>query len=172
MKSPADFASIDDEKKRSKAIFKEMGAVLTHPRCVNCHTTGDEPLQGEEGLAHQPMVVRGEAGMGRPGMRCGTCHGNSNFRNMPGFAGWRMAPRRLGWEGRSIGDICETLKSTGGGQNLEPVVSFIKNSNIVAYGWSPPKNYDEVPGRRDLFGELAEAWVDSGAHCPEESDAK
>ena len=166
MKAPDDFASITDEEKRSRAIFEEMGKVLQHPRCVNCHPSGDEPLQGEKSLPHQPMVTRGNAGMGTPGMRCTTCHGASNFRNSPGSSGWRLAPRQLGWEDKSLAQICETLKLGGGGENLRPVVSFMKNNSVVAYGWTPPDQYEPVPGTHERFGKLAEAWLETGAHCP------
>ena len=37
------FSSIGDEAARSAAIFMELGKVLTHPRCVNCHPAGDRP---------------------------------------------------------------------------------------------------------------------------------
>src|SRR5207253_3438600 len=35
--SPESFAGISDTDKRSAAIFTELGKVLTHPRCTNCH---------------------------------------------------------------------------------------------------------------------------------------
>jgi hypothetical protein len=57
--TPESFASIADEARRSAALFTELGKVLTHPRCVNCHPAGDRPRQGEEGRPHQPPVARG-----------------------------------------------------------------------------------------------------------------
>src|ERR1700746_3490449 len=39
--TPESFASIADEATRSAALFTELGKVLTHPRCVNCHPAGD-----------------------------------------------------------------------------------------------------------------------------------
>ena len=35
--SPESFASIADTDARSAAMFTELGKVLTHPRCTNCH---------------------------------------------------------------------------------------------------------------------------------------
>jgi cytochrome c5 len=35
--SPESFASISDTDARSAAMFTELGRVLTHPRCTNCH---------------------------------------------------------------------------------------------------------------------------------------
>src|SRR5665811_266366 len=62
--APESFAAIGDADARSAAIFTELGKVLTHPRCVNCHPAGDRPHQGELGRLHQPPVERGIDGHG------------------------------------------------------------------------------------------------------------
>ena len=67
--SPESFASIADTAARSAAIFTELGKVLTHPRCVNCHPAGDRPRQGDMARLHQPPVERGADGHGLPAMR-------------------------------------------------------------------------------------------------------
>ena len=41
--APESFAAIGDTSARSAAMFTELGKVLTHPRCVNCHPAGDRP---------------------------------------------------------------------------------------------------------------------------------
>lgn len=169
MRAPSAFESIGSERKRARAIFEEMGQVLQHPRCVNCHPAGDEPLQGERGRPHQPMVERGKGGMGPAGMRCNNCHGSKNFRNVPGEAGWRLAPAEQAWEGKSLGEICEQIKDPerNGGKSMEELVEHLAEDELVAYGWNPPDQYEPVPGSHDRFGELAQAWADAGAHCPE-----
>ena len=57
--SVASFASIGATSARSAALFTELGKVLTHPRCVNCHPAGDDPRQGDDSRLHQPPVERG-----------------------------------------------------------------------------------------------------------------
>src|SRR6202048_3765765 len=52
--SPQSFTLIADTEVASAAMFTELGKVLTHPRCVNCHPAGDRPHQGNEGRLHQP----------------------------------------------------------------------------------------------------------------------
>ncbi len=47
--TPESFSTIGDTATRSAALFTELGKVLTHPRCVNCHPAGDRPHQGELG---------------------------------------------------------------------------------------------------------------------------
>src|ERR1700752_267472 len=64
--SPQSFASISDQSARSAAIFTELGKVLTHPRCVNCHPASDRPRQGDMARLHQPPVERGPDGLGLP----------------------------------------------------------------------------------------------------------
>src|ERR1700687_6371947 len=77
--SPESFASIADTDARSAAIFTELGRVLTHPRCVNCHPAGDRPRQGDQRRLHQPPVERGADGLGLESMRCSSCHQGANF---------------------------------------------------------------------------------------------
>ena len=51
-------------RQRSVALFAELGKVLTHPRCVNCHPAGDRPRQGDEPAA--PAAGRARHGRSRP----------------------------------------------------------------------------------------------------------
>src|SRR5262245_66123515 len=41
------FADIADNTQRARALFAEIGKVIQHPRCVNCHPRTERPLQGE-----------------------------------------------------------------------------------------------------------------------------
>jgi len=95
--APESFAAIGDADARSAAIFTELGKVLTHPRCVNCHPAGDRPHQANEGRLHQPPVERGADGRGLPAMRCSVCHQNANFDpgRVPGHPEWHLAPREM-----------------------------------------------------------------------------
>src|SRR4029077_4975681 len=110
--APESFAAIADTAARSAALFTEAGKVLTHPRCVNCHPAGDRPRQGDVRRLHQPPVERGEDGFGLPAMRCQICHQAANFERagVPGNPGWRLAPREMAWEGKTLGEICAQIK--------------------------------------------------------------
>src|SRR4029077_7074452 len=98
------FASITDTDARSAAMFTELGKVLTHPRCTNCHPAGDRPRQGDESRLHQPPVFRGVDGMGLESMRGSSCHGAANFdpARMPGHKSWHLAPAEMAWEGKTV----------------------------------------------------------------------
>ena len=78
---------------RSAAMFTELGKVLTHPRCVNCHPAGDRPRQGDEGRLHQPPVARGADGHGLRAMRCSICHQQRQLRSRPHAGPSGMASR-------------------------------------------------------------------------------
>src|SRR5258708_1834753 len=62
LKSPSEFVSISNATERSQTIFGEIGKLLTHPRCMNCHPAGDHPRQGADRHEHKPPVWRGETG--------------------------------------------------------------------------------------------------------------
>src|SRR5437899_12432199 len=64
--TPESFASIADTAARSAAMFTELGKVLTHPRCVNCHPAGDHTHQGEQGSLHHPQFESGPVVTGLP----------------------------------------------------------------------------------------------------------
>ncbi len=110
---PESFEAISDTQTRSAAMFTELGKVLTHPRCVNCHPAGDRPHQANEGRLHQPPVERGADGRGLPAMRCSICHQKANFDpgRVPGHPEWQLAPREMAWEGKTIGEIAFRSKT-------------------------------------------------------------
>src|SRR5258708_8807250 len=88
------FASIGDTSARSAAVFAELGKVLTHPRCLNCHPAGDYPRQGDVSRLHQPPVERGPDGFGLPAKRCPIGHHQPNLdpARVPGTPAWNTAP--------------------------------------------------------------------------------
>jgi hypothetical protein len=168
--SPESFASIGDTEARSAAMFTELGKVLTHPRCVNCHPAGDRPHQGNEGRLHQPPVERGADGHGQPAMRCSICHQNANFDpgRVPGHPEWHLAPREMAWEGKTLPEICAQIKdpARNGGRKAEDLIHHIGEDTLVGWAWAPGVGRAPAPGTQKEAGALVEAWVKSGAACP------
>src|SRR3984893_5353869 len=168
--TPESFAAIGDTSARSVALFAELGKVLTHPRCVNCHPAGDRPHQGELGRLHQPPVERGADGLGLIAMRCPICHQQANFDpgRVPGHPEWHLAPRGMAWEGKTLGEICAQIKDRerNGGRSLEELVHHIGTDSLVGWGWAPAFDRRPAPGTQKEAGTLAEAWVKTGAVCP------
>lgn len=170
--SPESFASIADTDARSAAMFTELGKVLTHPRCTNCHPASDRPRQGDESRPHQPPVTRGADGHGLPAMRCSICHQKANFEpgRMPGHSEWHLAPREMAWEGRTVAEICAQIKdpARNGGRKVEELVHHIGEDTLVGWAWAPGAGRSPAPGTQKQAGALVEAWVKTGAACPAE----
>jgi hypothetical protein len=169
LKKASDFAGIADPKARSLALFSEVGKVLQHPRCLNCHPATERPTQTDAMTPHMPLVVRAE-GMGAPGLHCFTCHHEKNYdpANVPGNPKWMLAPAEMAWQGRTLGQICAQLKDKerNGGKTMAEMEEHMAKDELVGWGWHPGGNRTPVPGTQMQFGELFTAWVQSGAHCP------
>ena len=168
--SPDSFASIADTSSRSVAIFVEAGKVLTHPRCLNCHPAGDRPTQTDVSRTHQPPVERGADGFGLAAMRCPSCHQNANYEpgRVPGHADWHLAPREMGWQGRTLAEICVQIKdpARNGGRSLAQIAEHIGTDSLVGWAWAPGADRAPAPGTQQQMGALIEAWIASGAACP------
>ena len=164
------FASIPDAAARSAALFTELGKVLTHPRCMNCHPASDRPRQGDVMRLHQPPVERGADGFGLPAMRCPICHQGANFEpaGVPGNPIWHLAPREMAWEGKTLSEICAQIKdrARNGDRSLEALVEHIGTDHLVGWAWAPGGSRTPAPGTQKEAGALVEAWVRTGAVCP------
>jgi hypothetical protein len=168
--APESFAKIGDTSARSAALFTELGKVLTHPRCLNCHPAGDHPRQGEQGRLHQPPVERGTDDHGLAAMRCPICHQQANFdpARVPGHPEWHLAPREMAWEGKTLSEICSQIKdpARNGNRSLEDLIHHIGTDTLVGWGWAPGFGRQPAPGTQKQAGALVEAWVKTGAVCP------
>lgn len=170
LRPAAGFSSIASQRDRSVALFNEMGKVLTHPRCMNCHPATERPRQGDLRKLHEPVVVRGKDGHGAAGLPCATCHGKQNFdpAGVPGDGHWALAPASMALEGKTVAQICEQLKdqNRNGGRDLAALVRHVITDTLVLWAWSPGKGRTPAPGTAAEFGALMQAWTDSGATCP------
>ena len=171
------FSAITDQAERSRALFNEVAKVVTHPRCMNCHPAGNHPTQGNDRHEHLPPAPRGEGGAGVAGLTCSACHTEKNFRlvgteasykSIPGHPRWQLAPIEMAWQGKSLRQICEQLKdpARNGGRTLALLHEHFAKDDLVAWGWAPGEGREPAPGSQQQLGELAQAWIDSGAQCP------
>ncbi|AXC51308.1 Isoquinoline 1-oxidoreductase subunit [Paracoccus suum] len=173
LRGPDEITGSDDAT-RSAAIFEEMGKVLTHPRCLNCHPVTGGPSQGDDMHPHSPAMVRGEADFGPTGLNCNTCHGTENVSfatepgSIPGHDPWQLAPVSMGWQGVSLRDICEQIKdpARNGGKDLEAIYEHNAHDGLVGWGWDPGEGRTPAPGTQEVFGQLTRTWIDTGAACP------
>jgi hypothetical protein len=175
LKEPSEFSSIADPATRSRAIFGEMGKFLTNPRCMNCHPAGDHPLQGNDQHEHMPSVWRAESGHFE--VPCSECHSEKNttlheaagYKSIPGHPRWGFAPMSMTWQYKSLREICLQIKDVtlNGGRDLAALQEHIAKDDLVGWAWNPGAGREPAPGNQELAGRLVQAWIDSGAECPQ-----
>ena len=150
--------------------------VFSHPRCANCHTPDERPRwSGPHYKAkfknHAMNVQRGEDGMGNTGLRCSTCHGETNSAKLhgpPGAPHWATAPIEMKWFAQSSKAICEQVKdpARNGDKTLEEVAVHVRDDKLVGWGWAPGPGREPAPGSAQATYELLQTWIAEGAPCP------
>ena len=158
---------------QSLRAFSVVASVLTSPRCLNCHVSGDTPLQGDSGAPHNMNVKRGPDGRGTPAMRCTNCHQAENSTQLhapPGRPDWRLPPpsMRMAWQGSSVHDICRALRdpATNGGKSPAQLIEHVRDDRIVNWAWDPGPGRSIPPVSHDEFVVQVTAWIQNGAACP------
>jgi hypothetical protein len=174
LKQPSDFESIPDRAERSRAIFAEVGKLITNPRCMNCHPAGDQPLQGNDHHEHRPRVFRSDGN--HFATNCAQCHTDQNvtlheaasYQSIPGNPRWGVAPLSMAWQNKSLGDICRQLKDVerNGGRDLALLQEHVATDDLVGWAWNPGAGREPAPGAQEEAGKLVQAWIDTGAECP------
>lgn len=172
----------------SVRAFLDVYRVLQHPRCLNCHPSGDRPLHGDDSHPHSFEVKRGEDGRGLPGARCTKCHQSFNQpgeHKPPGApypAGAKMPPGAVRWhlpsakmpltfQGRTPGQLCRQLlnpKLNGGIEDPAKLAGHVANDPFVQWGWEPGGNRTTPPGTHAQFVETVRRWIEEGPACPSE----
>jgi hypothetical protein len=158
----------------SRAAFLEVYKVLMHPRCMNCHPSGDAPLQGDDSHPHLQNVRRGKDGQGKYALKCANCHQEQNLfgDNMPpGNPNWHL-PRPempLVFQGKSPRELADQLKDPerNGGKTLEQLVEHVSHDGLVLWGWEPGDGRTKPPLSHDEFARKFRQWVERGAASPE-----
>ena len=175
LRPPSAFSNIGDVRARSQALFIEAGKVIQDPRCLNCHPVERRPTQGSDLHPHVPPMYAGAGDHGVPGLPCTTCHGKSNtatlskgIATIPGNPRWALAPASMAWQGKSLAEICEQLKDRrrNGGHTLAEIHKHMAADPLVAWAWNPGEGRVPAPGTQQQLGELVDAWIATGAHCP------
>jgi hypothetical protein len=131
----------DKDDVGARAAFLDVYKVLMHPRCMNCHPSGEVPLQGDDSHPHLQNVKRGEDGKGKYALKCANCHQDANLAgaNMPpGNPTWQL-PRKdmpLVFQGKSPRELADQLKDPkqNGGRTLEQLVEHVTHDKLVLWG--------------------------------------
>jgi len=152
--------------------FQSMTRVLRHPGCMNCHSTGDFPRQGDDEHRHTMSVRRGPDGHGIAAVKCSTCHQDHNsigLHTPPGAPDWHLPSPQMPmiWEVLSDRQLCELLKDPkqNGGRNVDQIVEHMQTP-LVLWGWNPGEGRTPIPIPQSEFLSEVKAWASNGAGCP------
>jgi hypothetical protein len=155
------------------ALFTAFVSVLRNPRCLNCHSQGDFPRQGDDGHPHAMSVRRGPDGRGVTAEKCATCHQDHNLSGAhmpPGAPHWGLPPPStpMIWQGLTDAQICRSIKDPKQNKNrsVEQLVQHFTEDELVAWGWNPGEGRTPVPMPRDEFVAKVKQWQAAGAPCP------
>ena len=154
------------------SAFEAMVPVLHHPRCMNCHSIGDFPRQGDDEHRHKMNVRRGTEGQGVAGLKCSTCHQAHNLAGEhmpPGAPGWHLPSSHepMIWEGLSDTQLCELFKNPAqnGHRTVDQIVQHM-STPLVLWGWHPGEGRTPVPVPEKEFLAKVKDWASHGAACP------
>lgn len=160
----------DEQRQRGLGAFETVTRVLRHPRCLNCHPSGDRPRVGEERVLHAMNVQRGPDGHGMAGLHCTACHrdANQDLAGVPGAPHWHLAPRSMGWEGLDDHELAEALKdrSKNGDRSFADLLEHMEKDPLVGWGWEPGVGRSKPHVSREVFVEAVRTWIDAGAPSP------
>lgn len=154
------------------AAFQAFVPVLRHSRCMNCHSSGDFPRQGDDNHRHIMDVRRGPDGHGVNAVKCSTCHQEHNLSGIhmpPGAPDWALPPPQMPmiWEGLNDHQLCELLKdpAQNGHRSVKQIVEHM-HTPLVLWAWNPGEGRTPIPFSEKLFLSKVEEWARDGAACP------
>jgi hypothetical protein len=164
------------------AAWEQVYAVLTHPRCINCHTATNYPQQGDDRHRHVANVVRGPRDSGVPGLNCASCHqhANADSTGVPGAPGWHLAPLSMKWQDAedrplSSAAVCRdvTDRARNGNLSARGLLKHHEEAELVLWAWSPGRRPDGTERTRPPlshadFVAATRRWVEAGTPCPRE----
>lgn len=168
------YAQTSDDRAASAKAFLAASQVFFHPRCLNCHPSGDAPLQGDQSRPHDMKVKRGPGGMGKNAVHCSNCHQGTNLPGAhmpPGGPGWQLPPADMPmvFEKRTPRELCLQFKDPAQNGNRTPkeVVEHVREAPLVLWGWNPGAGRTPVPIPHEVFVKSMTEWLEKGAACPD-----
>ena len=162
------------------AAWGEVYTVLTHPRCINCHTATNYPQQGDDRHRHVANVVRGPEGHGVPALNCVSCHQekNADSTGVPGGHDWHLAPLSMHWQDEndrplSSAAVCRSVKDPSKNEHMDgrALLKHHEEAELVLWAWSPGRRPDGTerttpPLSHQQFVAATRRWVEAGMPCP------
>lgn len=160
------------------APWNDIFAVVSHPRCTNCHVGADgvpmwNDQRSDEKVAHGMYVRAGESRIGAETMPCRTCHvtatSDNGIRHAPPQIAdaWRLPPVELAWLGRSSAALCRQLRDPdrNGGLDTAQLAVHLETSEFVAWSFDPGAGRSAPPGTLSDLQIALDRWVAAGTPC-------
>lgn len=156
----------------SVAAFKQVYKVLMSPRCMNCHPSGDIPLQGDDSHLHTMFPKRGLEGKGLTAMKCANCHQEKNTPGMhtpPGNPNWHLPPAdmKMVFQGKTAAQLAKQMvdPSKNGHKNMQQLLEHADDGLVLA-GWNPGEGRTLPPMSHAQFKKAWTTWIKTGAYAP------
>jgi len=157
----------------SVKAFMSVYKVLMSPRCMNCHPSGDAPLQGDDNHIHTMNVKRGVDGKGLYAVRCSNCHQPTNTAGLhmpPGNPKWGLPPAnmRMVFQGRTPHQLALQLldPKKNGGRTKAMLIDHMAHDDLVGWAWHPGDGRTLPPMTRTAFAAQVRLWIAKGAYAP------
>ncbi|HTI08814.1 MAG TPA: hypothetical protein VL832_09670 [Puia sp.] len=156
----------------SLKAFKQVYKVLMSPRCMNCHPSGDIPLQGEDSHLHTMSPQRGSDGKGVYAMKCSNCHQPTNTPGLhtpPGNPNWHLPPAdmKMVFQGRTPRQLAEQLidPKRNGNKDIKKLIAHADDGLVLA-AWNPGEGRNLPPLSHADFKRAWITWLTTGAYAP------
>ncbi len=166
-----DETMVKDSAQSVKA-FMDVYKVLMSPRCMNCHPSGDVPLQGDDSKPHVGLPQRGKDGKGLYAMKCANCHQETMRQGLhqpPGHSDWHLPPAnmKMVFEGRTPNQLAKQLVNpkTNGNKTLKQLIEHA-DDGLVKVGWNPGEGRTVPPLSHEEFKRAWITWINTGAYAP------
>ena len=166
-------AQPDEKVAAAKRAFLDVYRVLESPRCMNCHPSGDHPLQGDDHHAHAQNISRKTIAAGVP---CSTCHQEHNSEAVgvaggpPGAPHWNLPPADMPmvFQGKTASELCAQLEdpAQNHARSLAQLLEHATSDPIVLWGWQPGGTRTLPPLTHDAFVAAFTTWVAGDGACP------
>ncbi|HEU4553037.1 MAG TPA: hypothetical protein VFS25_09390 [Chitinophaga sp.] len=158
----------------SKKAFLAVYRVLMHPRCMNCHPSGDAPLQDDDSHIHTMNVQRGPDGKGLYALKCSNCHQPVNTPGLhmpPGNPKWHLPPAdmKMVFQGKTPRELAAQLldPERNGHKSIAQLIEHITSDTLVKGGWNPGDGRSLPPLTHKEFARQFKLWIDKGAYLPD-----
>ena len=169
----ADDEIINNDSVESVHAFMDVYKVLMSPRCMNCHPSGDIPLQGDDNHLHTMFPRRGKDGKGVYAMKCQNCHQPENTAGLhtpPGNPKWQLPPAdmKMVFQGRSAHDLALQIMdyNKNGHKNKAQLLEHARDT-LVKAAWNMGERRPAPPTAYNDFVKAWDTWIERGAYAPQ-----